>query len=214
MSQSKPYEFQDAEEIAHQLADEKAELGKEFDERKTLDEIIRKSVEKNTFRAFHHTRNPPSSVFRDWARAELQSQNIINELIGIDSQLQYDEWLGEFSGRFSHIWQNQMGDYIPYGPSRKLPNLLLKQFVKWDELSSIQRINLLNYLHVPLDSYTLVGIRNCVSDPEIPKTPTMKFVQNEMMYNQIQKAIRDIAYKARVPAIYFDILAWDKAHPQ
>jgi hypothetical protein len=71
---------------------------------------------------------------------------------------------------------------------------------------------LLAYLHVPLDSCTLVGIRNCTADPEMPADATMRFVGGPTMYNQLQSAIRAVTDQANLPAVYFDVLAWDLSH--
>ena len=212
MSHPRPLEFQNEEEIIHHLSKNKAETHKSFEHHETIDEIVRKSVEQNTFRAFGHMPKQPSKVFRDWAKAALQNQNNIDELESIGDQTQYDKWLSKFCHSFSEEWQRQMGNTIPFGSRKKLPNLLLKRFVRWEGLSRAQRDNLLKYLHIPLDRYTLMGMRNCVSDITIPKNATMNFVQDEDMYNRIQRAVRDIAHKAEVPAIYFDNLAWDKSH--
>ncbi|MBI2831666.1 MAG: hypothetical protein HYX79_05365 [Chloroflexi bacterium] len=212
MSQPTPYEFRDPEEILRHLLEKKAKLAEWFDKRLTLDEIVRCSVGPNTFRAFHNRLERPSLGFRSWASAELKDREITSELVATGSQSQYDEWVRKFSGRLSHTWQKRMGYAMPYGPGRKLPNLLLKTFILWNELTDVQRSKLLYYLHIPLDSYTLVGIRNCVSDLKILKTATMKFVKDETTYNHIQYAIRELAHKAGVPAIYFDVLAWNMRH--
>jgi len=63
-----------------------------------------------------------------------------------------------------------------------------------------------------LDSFTLIGIRNCVNEPRIPRNASMSYVQDEVVYNSIQAAIRDVAHRAEVPAIYFDVLAWNMGH--
>jgi hypothetical protein len=65
---------------------------------------------------------------------------------------------------------------------------------------------------VPLDSYTLIGLRRCIGDLGIPKTATMSFVADIISYDRIQKLIRDLANEADVPPIYYDVLAWDMRH--
>jgi hypothetical protein len=213
MSNQKPYEFRDDKEIIQSLSKTKSALRKWFDQRiPTLDEITHRVASGNTFRAFSHMPQKPSVVCRTWASAEFQSQKVISELRRMSSQPQYDKWIKEFSGRLSRTWRKQMGTSMPYGPGRKLPNLLLKHFALWAKLDDVQRDNLLNYLHVPLDNFTLVGIRNCIEDYKIPKNATMRFVDGETMYDQIQQAIRNVAQSAEVPAIFFDVLAWDVSH--
>ena len=112
-----------------------------------------------------------------------------------------------------------MGKTIGYGPGRKLPNLLMKQFISWDMLDDDQRDRLTEFLHVPLDSFTLMAIRNCIQDfpgneviGKIPKNATMSFVANEATYNRLQQTIKLITKRAAVPAIYLDALAWNEQH--
>ena len=51
-----------------------------------------------------------------------------------------------------------MGDILPFGPSRKLPDLLLKAYVRWTGLTDDQRNRLIPFLHVSLDSLSLSNI--------------------------------------------------------
>ena len=103
-----------------------------------------------------------------------------------------------------------MKDDIPFGASYKLPNLLMKEISK--RLPSAQRKCIIQFLHVPLDSYTLVGISECCDSLGIPKTATMGFVSNERFYRFVQEEIRKIARQAGVPPIAYDYLAWDSSH--
>lgn len=149
-------------------------------------------------------------VFREWASREFS--NAEQDLNDICSQSNYDEWIKQLCERLNRAWNEKMGQEMPFGPRRKLPNLLLKEFVLWTGLDDALRTRLIDWLHVPLDSYSLVAIRNCIRDPEIPKSATMKFVTGEAMYSQIQAVIREIAGRAHVPAIYFDNLVWNSTH--
>jgi len=174
----------------------------------SLEDIVKQSVGGNTFRSFRGMPKKPSEVFRNWALRALADKRSIERVTHLQSPRDYDDWLQDFSSAFRRNWQKQMGTVLPYGPSRKLPDLLLKHFVRWSSLTNDQRGRLMTFLHVPLDSFTLVGIRNCIDDPEIPADATMKFVAGLTMYNQVQDAIRAITDRAKVPAIYFDVLAW------
>jgi predicted Fe-S protein YdhL (DUF1289 family) len=213
MAQAAPYEFRDAEEIIDWLSKKKSEISHWFDQREqSLDEVIQESVQSNKFRAFHNLPQKPSVVFREWASQECKNGKALEELEGVRSQLGFDAWSKEFSDKLGRAWKDQMEQSIPYGPMRKLPDLLVKRLMRWSGMDDDRRTEVLSYVHVPLDRYTLVGIRNCIDDPEIPSTATMTFVTGLMMYNQIQSAIRNITERAGVPAIYFDVLAWDMSH--
>jgi hypothetical protein len=213
MSQPVPHQMHDTQDLIRHLSARKTELGKWFDNRKgCLSQIVDDSVGGNTFRAFRNLPCKPSVVFREWALTALEDRVTVDELEGIGSQAHYDDWVKRFCGRLHRAWQERMGKRMEYGPGRKLPNLLLKEFMLWSGLSDERRHDLIGFLHVPLDRYTLVGIRNCIPDPEIPKTATMKSVTGETMYDQLQFAIRHIARTAGVPSIYFDVLAWNMSH--
>ncbi|MBM5573392.1 hypothetical protein [Deefgea sp. CFH1-16] len=91
-------------------------------------------------------------------------------------------------------------------------NLVLKKFVCLESLSPGQKQTLISLQHVPLDSYTIIGLRSISPEFSIPKNATMKFVESLEQYIKFQKKIATITSKAGVPAIYYDILAWDMGH--
>ena len=209
----KPHEFDDASEIIKRLKARKESLEKYFYERRLpLHAIAKHSIGSNTYRAFRNLKVKPSTIFRQWVSSEFDNQKKLDCLLSISSQEEYDEWTDSLSERFRQTWTKQTGEILPYGPARKLPDLFMKGFMYWEELTERQRTTLLKLLHVPLDSFTLVGIRNCLTDPEIPPTATMKYVVGRTMYYQIQGAIRSVAKKAHVPPIFFDVLAWNDPH--
>lgn len=220
---SKPYEFSNTEELVGCLRQYKARIAEFFDEEIEggVEEVIRSSVEGNTFRAFSRMPCKPSEVFRNWASERLSDNKVIESFTNIGSEQQYDLWLKQFSEDLCHYWTNKMGRGMPYGPGRKLPNLLLKRLVKWNRLKKLggegQRRHLIELLHVPLDKYTLASIRRCASDfPDfavgIPPNVTMSFVDTEDRYIRIQEIMREISRQAGVPAIYLDVLTWNLKH--
>jgi hypothetical protein len=217
----KPYEFKNTKELVKALKKEKKVLGKWFNRRvSNLTSIVYESVGTNTFRAFHHMPLPPSDVYREWAIKKLNHKQVIKGITTITSEQQYDAWIKNLSRNFLRYWEGKMGsgNTMAYGPSRKLPNLLMKAFVLWEGIDDTTRRTLIEYLHVPLDSFSLVGIRHCAKEyPDkigrsIPCSATMSFVTDDQTYNSIQQTIREIARRADVPPVYFDVLAWNKAH--
>lgn len=223
---NKPYEFSNTGELVGCLRQNKAPIAEFFDKEIEggVEEVIRSSVEGNTFRAFRRMPCKPSVVFRNWASERLSDNKVIESFTNIGSEQQYDLWLKQFSEDLCHYWTNEMGRGMPYGPGRKLPNLLLKRLVKWNRLKKLggegQRRRLIELLHVPLDKYTLASIRRCIFNfPDIvdavgtiPKNVTMSFVDTEDRYIRIQEMMREISRQAGVPAIYLDVLTWDLNH--
>jgi hypothetical protein len=179
---------------------------------------IRNAVSGNTFRAFPKQKSPtaktqqpqhPSQVFRDWAFDALITRGYFKELKRVQSRVGYDDWLEKLVRDFRLHWKRKMLYSIPFGPSYKLPNLLMKVVCYRLPPSQCQRV--LKYLHVPLDSYTLVGIRECMKLPDgrrIPTTATMNFVKGKKVYWAVQKRIRELAKSAGVVPIAYDHLAW------
>lgn len=205
------------EELVGILEQRKTELAAFFDQREDIKHVVKIAVGPNTFRAFAHTPRKPSDVFREWAFKQLNDGSFIKKLHSISSQGEYDDWLSELSENLSSYWAKEMGKPMPYGPSRKLTNLLMKRVALWKELNDAQRQRLIRFLHVPPDEFSLGAIGECIYDfPEgkligkIPNEPSMGFVKTEEMYNALQKIYRRICEEADVPAIYFDVLSWDK----
>jgi hypothetical protein len=74
------------------------------------------------------------------------------------------------------------------------------------------RSRIREFLHVPLDSYTIVGLSRLIPGLEIPLNATMKFIEKPSDYRTLQRYISGVAMDAGVPPIYYDILAWNRPH--
>jgi len=94
-----------------------------------------------------------------------------------------------------------------YGRGAKLLNLVLKKFACLSSLSENQRSTLIKLQHIPLDSYTIIGLRTIAPQLSISRGATMRFVETPAQYTEFQAVIRAIANKAGVPPIYYDLLA-------
>jgi hypothetical protein len=170
-------------------------------------------VSGNTFRAFRNLPARPSVTFRDWALDSLVTHEYFNRLPTTLTQEEYDDWLDHLVGDFRKYWFGKMKANIGFGPGYKLPNLLMK--LVYQRLRAEDRSRILWFLHVPLDSYTLAGIRNFASLPlgrSIPRSATMRFIDGIDLYKSTQAQVRQLAAKAHVPAIAYDYLAWDQGH--
>jgi hypothetical protein len=174
---------------------------------------IRRAVGSNTFRAFRKLPNPPSQVFRDWAYDALITHGQFKDLRKVRTQADYDKWLQKLVSSLNRRWKRQMNIRIPFGPSFKLPNLLMKSICQ--RLPSSHQKRIVRFLHVPLDSFTLVGVRNCINLPggrRIAKSASMSSIKDKREYQALQEGIRVLAQRAGVPPIAYDYLAWDVSH--
>jgi hypothetical protein len=179
-----------------------------------IEEIVIASVSANTFRAFSHMPLRPSDIFHSWAINLLSQKSFIRNIKAINSQTVFDKWQFNFASSFEKYWNYKMGKRhsIPFGASRKLPNLLLKHIVLWNALSKNDRNKLIGFLHIPYDSYSLLTLKNAVAGIKIPSTATMQYVDNLALYNLLTIQSKLIATFANVPPIYIDVLAWNEAH--
>ncbi|MCC6188192.1 MAG: hypothetical protein IT318_04130 [Anaerolineales bacterium] len=172
----------------------------------SLVRILYTAVGTNTVRAFRGMAQRPSLVIRDWVYGYFSSDENVDMLRGIASPEAYDDWHAGFCRSLARRWRHMMGSSMGFGPSRKVPDLIMKLVARWSGLGALESRRLITYLHVPLDHYSLVGIRNCVDEYRPGKTATMGSVRNHAMYTYYQQAIADIASSARVPPIYYDVL--------
>jgi hypothetical protein len=89
---------------------------------------------------------------------------------------------------------------------------VLKKLACYRAITTEQRSLLISLLHVPLDSYTLIGLKNVAQQFNIPRNATMKYITTPDQYTAFQAVIAAIAQEANVPPIYYDVLCWDRAH--
>lgn len=184
-----------------------------------LQQIIKNAVGANTFRAFKcHGDNHPSVTFREWAYQALNQKRTLDNLWSVKSQDEYNKWLSKLVRSFREYWESKMGE-VAYGPYFKMCNLLVKRLCLLPNVMPKQLDGVVWYLHVPLDSYTIAAVKNCVEsfpDPDaigkIRSDASMGDVKDEKMYEAFQSGIRDVAREAGVPPITLDCLAWDSGH--
>jgi hypothetical protein len=184
-----------------------------------LPTLIKESILGNTFRGLRvHLGKRPSEVFRRWARRKLEG-GAYDALLRVRSRKDYDSWLLNFADSLRRSWRRQMDKEPKYGCSMKLVNLLTKKMIFYQGMPPMIARRQTQFLHVPLDHYSLVAVRNCLADfphrdsvGEIPLSATMSFVRNPQMYNALQNGMRRIAKRAGVPAIVIDVLAWNRLH--
>jgi hypothetical protein len=181
-----------------------------------LDALIRWSVGGNTFRSFRKLSRPPSVIFREWAARRIAPR--MAALAAIRHETGYNQHLEEQASDLSQYWLQEGEKPLPYGPGRKLLDLLFKGVVRHADIPIADRDRLIEFLHVPLDSFSLLAIRQCARSGafgpriDVPPTAKMGFVTAVERYNGIQEIIRRVAVEAGVAPICIDLVAWDQAH--
>lgn len=208
-----PYEFRSEDELVQHLRDEQTtNAAKKFFAQRSpsIDEVVRTGVSGNTFRAFRNLPVQPSVTFRTWATNYIT--NTLDVLSIISDEQCYAQYVHDATNNLCAEWRHLTGSDMGYGRGAKLFNLVLKKFACLSSLPEQQRSTLVNLQHIPLDSYTIIGLRTIAPKLPIPRNATMKFVETPAQYAEFQKVIRAIAQEAGVPPIYYDVLAWDMGH--
>lgn len=210
----KPYIFETRTELIQKLQSNQTQKSADnfFNARiPSIELVVRQAVEGNTFRAFRKLPEKPSVVFREWTTKHIN--NTLDELEKISNSEEYSAYIDKTTEALCYRWQTAMkASEIGYGRGSKLLNLVFKKLACYSDLDEVSRKRLIELQHVPLDSYTILGLRQLINTPPIPSNATMKFIENPKDYNLMQQFISSVAKEAGVPAIYYDILAWDSAH--
>jgi hypothetical protein len=212
---SRPYEFRDIEAFRRKLRSSRKRLRAHFDLEDNIAALVRGSVENNTFRGLRRGRHlGPAAAFRQWAYAKVSRSEFFRELLLCRTQAAYDRWLSGLSRDLRRSWHAEVGKPMPFGASRKLPNLFMKALARWSGFDYRARKRLILFLHVPLDSYSLVAVRNCVAfhGLRIPRSASMGYVKDEPMYRSLQHCFRQVTRPTGCPPIYADVLAWNLGH--
>ena len=174
-------------------------------------QLLAFTVNNTIYRAFHH--ESPSLRYAQWRWHDRAGQ-LQKELHAIDSQLAFDRFALELGESLVADWgtKNDLGapSKMNIGVAMKIANLALKHLTFSD---SNPDPRLVDWLHVPWDSFTLTPIRKIwVGQPPIPGSPSQGFVKNLFMYQQLHALISEITKEAGIARIYYEFWAWDAAH--
>ncbi|MCG3167388.1 MAG: hypothetical protein POELPBGB_03178 [Bacteroidia bacterium] len=205
------YKFNNEAELIRGLHKAQKKADELYFDTRSTDEIISQNIAGNTFRAFRISKNGkrPSVIFKNWCYKFLIRSK--GKIKGISSQKEYDRFVLNATNALVRHWRKEIGYEVGWGRAAKLLNLVFKLFPCWDELNSGSRKRIIKYLHIPLDSYSILGLKNIV-DFHIPSNASMGWIKDKKMYESFQSEIRVFTKRAKVNAINYDILAWDVAH--
>ena len=176
----------------------------------TISDVTCEGVGGNTFRAFRNLSVRPSIAFRTWTSQRVTQT--LPDILAATDVISYAAYVHNTTLALVKYWHECTASEMGYGRGAKLLNLVLKKLACYSTLTEKQRTRLVNLLHVPLDSYTIVGLREVAPGLCIPKSATMKHITTPTQYTEFQAFITAITKRAGVPPIYYDILAWDRAH--
>lgn len=176
----KPYPaaFLDIEQFRKAVKDARSDSCKFFAEHnESLSTLVKSSVGISTFRAFHlkakGSKRRPSDVYREYTLGLLE--NKLDEFRSIQDLVTYSKFVecaAEGLVNVFDIEANETG-FIEFGRAAKMLNLSFKFALKLRTFSEDERNRLISFLHVPLDSFTLQGIRVLATEFRIPSNASM-----------------------------------------
>jgi hypothetical protein len=178
---------------------------------KSAKELLLFTMDNSIYRAFHH--ETPSQRYSKW-RWHSDSDQLLEKMREIRDQETFDLLAFEMGESLVNDWgtKNNLGrpTKMNIGIAMKIINLALKHF-SFSDLSP--NPDLINWLHVPWDSFTLRQLRNIWPwNPAIPNNVSQGFVNNLTTYQQLHTLISEITQEAGVPRITYELWAWDASH--
>ena len=204
--------YVDESEILNRVLQNKDDIACLFNEKISLDEVIKTAVGANTYRAFRSNGMiRPSNVFKKWALSVLGEENEVKSKLCMKTKKEFDDLFYELSNSLLEEWDKELMGMNIFR-SRKMVALLLKKFCFWEKFDDIELQEYIWHIPIPLDSRTISAVRlpyNKLGKYKIPSNVTMGFVNQEGIYTDLQEYFHYLANKAGVPVIYFDYLYYD-----
>ncbi len=181
---------------------------------KTPEEILSFSVDNTIYRAFRY--ETPSQRYSNW-RWHKSPNKLVDILNNLQNQKEFDVFAYEVGNSLVSDWgaTNERGEptRMNIGVSMKITNLVLKHL---SFSSNVTNSSLIEWLHVPWDSFTLKPLRVISTErhlyPPIPASPTQGFVNNIKLYQNLHLLISEISNSAGKPRIYYEFYTWDNRH--
>lgn len=208
----KPYVFSSRHELVARLrSPELTTLAANFFAQRcgSVKDVVHQGVGPNTFRAFHHIPKP-SVIFRTWTTQHVSEE--LNHLLACADAASYSQLVDRSTQALEALWRATTNKEMGYGRGSKLLNLAFKKLACYEAFTHHQRQKLISLMHVPWDSYTIQGLRQVFPELRIRGDSTMRFISSPGQYQAFQFAIQSVCDEAGVPAIHYDILAWDQSH--
>lgn len=184
----------------------------------SLPALIKSSVDRSTFRAFplkaSGGKRGPSVVYREYTLGLLESK--FNEFQTIKDWETYSKFVESAANGLEKTFDEEVRkpNVTGFARAAKMLNLSFKFALRFDKFSDVDRNRLINFLHVPLDSFTLQGIRTLAGNFKIPRNASMGWasLNNKDIYHGIQGWIKNECELIDCKPIHYEFAAWNIAH--
>jgi hypothetical protein len=214
----RPHAFKNENELRSYCSSAavQTEFSKFFERRvDDFDMLIRESVQANTIRAFrqkkHGAEAGPLQIYRDLCKANL-AEKTQQKWESIATREQMHEFVQQLAAKLTAEWSRTVVGFDPrIQRVAKLLNLTLKYLVQWSKLDDKSRQRLIPLLDVPLDSYTIQGLRKMCPELHIRSTDSMGSITTKDRYVEFQDAITKVCGPHFYPA-HYEIATWNAAH--
>lgn len=162
----------------------------------------------STFRAYRNWRNPPSTVYRAWAKTicdDLGPESLARE---IETAEGFHAWHTSLADRLNAHWLATQGAELKFAHLFKIIDLFIKWLSSYDfDCPSLAQA-FESHANSALDSQTLTMLNKCLSMSLPISNPSMGNIHCRVTYDFCQRLIGDFAVHHGGTRLLFDYYAW------
>lgn len=159
------------------------------------------------FRVFRGIERP-SVVYQNWAYAVVTSSSFARDVKTISTQANFDVFYERLGKSLKSHWKRKTGAVLKSPYSEKLLDVFIKRACELELPNPKLNRILLQYGHVPLDSWIFNALDDLFSGALMLEGRRMGHV-NETSYQLFQQLIRQIMVPLKSPPLYFEYFAWN-----
>ena len=158
----------------------------------------------STFRSFTGFCEP-SKTYKNWYYKELSKFD--DKILNCRSRRGFVEIHKKLRRSLDSHWRKEQRSPLSFFQRNKIIDLCLKYQCCTYDIKSI-----LKYGNIPIDKFSLIFIRELFYGIVLSKNPSMGDIDCEETYEFLQETIYELTSKAKVPNLYFDLIAWNLTH--
>ncbi len=189
---------------------EKANARNYFSRREDIQRTY--GVGGSTFRSYVGFKNPPSIIFRAWAKSTGFSTRILKRMDSIEAYEDFQKIHSTLVRSLQRHWVPEQRKELSQARLYKLIDLFVKAVSRSDTNFSHVNRNLVQYGHIPLDRFSLLAVKKCFSGIIVSRSPSMGDLEDNQTYKFIQSQIKELMKACKLPNLYFDYYAWNAKH--
>ncbi|APF87465.1 hypothetical protein BCR16_11985 [Ralstonia solanacearum FJAT-1458] len=167
-------------------------------------------VAGNTFRAYVGGANPPSVIYRQWAKRvceqlDPQVQVLAHQLSTAEG---FRAWHTSLADSLQAHWVSHQRLQLSFAHQHKLIDLFVKWLSRYDFGCQQLSESFISHANCALDSQTLGKLNECLSMALPLSKPSMGHIHSEKTYAFCQSLIESFSIHYGGTRLLFDYFAW------